>query len=270
MNRSYFLGVVLVALASFQTLNLQAGKEETWNSPVFITIPNDGTYDGSRDLHVSLQILTDQRIEAIEILNPKENPAQDMKISQFKDGKVDVDIIIRGGNVRPFIRPYSYNPTVRIQLLTVHYITVDNISGVFQANTNPTTDVEPRISHAVISDGGLTGNTVDANIELTSPVLENRMDISNTTNSSTVSSDLTLYPNPVRDGNLFIRIPESMGTVSQITVMNALGGLVQQYRPEATYGSPVQLSLEGISAGVYFVRIHTSTGDIVKKFNVSR
>lgn len=270
MNRSYFLGVVLVAMASLQSLNLQAGKEESWNSPVFITIPNDGSYDGSRDLHVSLQITSEERIKAIEILNPKENPAQDMKISQFKDGKVDVDIIIRGGNVLPFIRPYSYNPSVRIQLLTVHYITVDNISGVFQANTNPTTDIEPRISHVTITEGGLTGNTVGGNIELSSPVYENRTEISNTSNSSTVSSDLILYPNPVRDGNLFIRIPEAMGTVSQITVMNALGGLVQQYRPEATYGSPVQLSLDGISAGVYFVRIHTATGDIVKKFNVSR
>jgi hypothetical protein len=158
-------------------------------------------------------------------------------------------------------------------LFTVNYITVDNISGVFEANTNPTTGVSPRLSNIDIFNGDtpITSETegLGAQLQMSTPILEARSGVS-ATSSALNSSDLTLYPNPVRDGNLFVRVPEAMGNVSNIAVMNAVGGLVKQLRPDASYGSAIEIDLNGLSAGVYFVRIHTATGDIVKKFNISR
>lgn len=274
MKRSYIKGLVLVAIAALQSFSLLAGSEQTWSSPVFVTLPNDGSFDTNKDLHVKMQIIGDQRIEAIEIIKPKGGSSDnDVRTSYYKDGKVDVDIIIRGGVVRPMMRPYNVSNSIRIQLFTVNYITVDNISGVFEANTNPTTSVSPRLSNIDIFNGDtpITSETdgLGAQLQMIAPVLEARSGVSANTTSLN-SSDLTLYPNPVRDGNLFVRIPEAMGNVSNIAVMNAVGGLVKQLRPDAAYGSAIEIDLNGLSAGVYFVRIHTATGDIVKKFNISR
>ncbi|MFM2286176.1 MAG: Secretion system C-terminal sorting domain [Bacteroidota bacterium] len=274
MKRSYFKGLVLVAIAALQSFSLLAGSEQTWSSPVFVTLPNDGSFDTNKDLHVNMQIASDQRIDAIEILHPKGSANDnEVRTSYFKDGKVDVDIIIRGGIVRPMMRPFNANASIRIQLFTIKYITVDNISGVFEANTNPTTDVTPRLSNIVIFNGDtpITNETegLGAQLHMATPVMEARSGVS--VNASSVNaSDLTLYPNPVRDGNLFVRVPESMGSVNNISVMNAVGGLVKQLRPDATYGSAIEIDLNGLSAGVYFVRIHAATGDIVKKFNIAR
>ena len=274
MNRSYFFGAVLVAIASIQSFSLFAGNEQTWSTPVYLTVPNDGSLDASRDIHMTLQIEGSALIRSMEVRNPKNGTVEDIRTAQFKDGKVDVDIIIRGGTLLPFLRPLSVKPYARIEVLNISYITVDNISGVYQANTSPSVSVQPRLSNIYIYGAGDSemnvSNNLGATLELSGAMLENQTSSSIRNENAVVASEIALYPNPVRDGNLFIRVPETMGTISQISVLNALGGLVKQFRPESTYGAPVQLPLEGISAGVYFVRISSASGEVVKKFNIAR
>jgi hypothetical protein len=273
MKRSYFLGALLVALVTLQSFTLLAGKAETWNSPVYLTLPNDGSIKANSTLHVSLQFEADSRIQSLEISEPLNfAQGQEVKTAQLKDGKVDVDIIIRGGSLLPILRPFSLKPSIRVQILDVHFITVDNISGVYQAGTdNPTTGVIPRITNiAITSDDNGAVNNVTSSLEYTLSQETSRSTVTTSTaQNAVINSEVVLYPNPVRDGNLFIRIPESM-SVTQVTVVNALGGLVKNIRPDASSTAPIQISLDGLSAGVYFVRIHSSTGDLVKKFNVSQ
>jgi hypothetical protein len=128
MKRSYFLGALLVALVTLQSFTLLAGKVETWSSPVYLTLPNDGSVKTNSTLRVTLQFEADSRIQSLEINEPLSlAEGQEVKTAKLKDGKVDVDIIIRGGSLIPFLHPYSTKPAVRIQILDVHFITVDNL-----------------------------------------------------------------------------------------------------------------------------------------------
>jgi hypothetical protein len=90
-----------------------------------------------------------------------------------------------------------------------------------------------------------------------------------TINTRPIQEDVTLYPNPVKDGNLNLAFSNDV-SVSLITVHNALGALVHQERPANGTVQKLSLSLSHLNTGVYFVRITTSTGDMVRKFNITQ
>jgi hypothetical protein len=268
MNRSFSFKLVLVFIAVFQTLFLAASSNTESNSTVYLTLLNDGRFDASSDLHVRFQIESQTRFQKMEVYSSQANNS--VLTNQLKDGKVDVDIIIRGGTLTPLLLPYSIKPSIRIEIADVHFITVDNISGVYQGNVEPQQNNEIHFTKLHVFTGDETAtetNSIQAKIDYSSPLVQTQISQQNKVNAI---SDLLVYPNPVQDGNLFIQIPESLQNNVSISICNVLGALVKRVQSEPTLSSPVHVDLSGLNPGIYFVRVQSGQMEIVKKFNINR
>ena len=268
MNRSFSFKLVLVLIAVFQSFCSVALNNTESNSKVYLTLMNDGRYDASSDLHVRFQIESQNRFQKIEVNSTQANNS--IRTIQLKDGKVDVDIIIRGGELTPLLRPYSVKPSIRVEIADVHFITVDNISGVYQGNVEPQQNNEIHFTKLHVFTGDETAtetNTIQAKLDFSKPLLTAQNGQQNTVNTF---SDLLVYPNPVQDGNLFLQIPESLQNNVSISICNVLGSQVKLVQTISNLGVPVQIDLSGLNPGIYFVRVQSGQTEIVKKFNINR
>lgn len=78
-----------------------------------------------------------------------------------------------------------------------------------------------------------------------------------------LEEQISVYPNPATD-NLFIS-NESGEQINSLEVMNITGKLI--LTPAVNFsGNTTKLNLDGISSGVYFVRINTASGVLTRKF----
>jgi len=265
MNRSFSFKLVLVLIAVFQSYCSIAFNNIESNSKVYLTLLNDGRYNASSDLHVRFQIESQNRFQKIELNSTQSNNS--VRTNQLKDGKVDVDIIIRGGELTPLLLPYSVKPSIRVEILDVHFITVDNISGVFQGNVDPHLSNEIHFTKLNVFTGDETAteaNSLQAKLDFSTPLLTAQNGQQNSLNTV---SDLLVYPNPVQDGNLFLQIPESLQNNVTVSICNVLGALVKRVQTESNLSNPVHVDLSGLNPGIYFVRVQSGQTEIVKKFN---
>ena len=267
MNRSFSFKLVLVLIAVFQSVCSVALNNTESNSTVYLTLMNDGRYDASSDLHVRFQIESQSRFQKIEVNSSQANNS--VRTNQLKDGKVDVDIIIRGGELTPLLLPYSVKPSVRVEILDVHFITVDNISGVFQGNVEPHQNNEINFTKLHVFTGDETAtetNSLQAKLDFSKPLVQSQNTQQTTVNTVT---DLLVYPNPVQDGNLFLQLPESLQNNASISICNMLGALVKPVQSVSNLGNPIQIDLSGLNPGIYFVRVQSGQTEIVKKFKMN-
>jgi hypothetical protein len=75
------------------------------------------------------------------------------------------------------------------------------------------------------------------------------------------SNDLTLHPNPT-NGRFSIQSKE-MKAIDTITVTDALGKQIKQVQVNST--ADLQLNLEGIATGIYFVQITSGSENLVRR-----
>lgn len=268
MSRSFSFKLALVLIAVFQSFCSIASNNTESNSKVYLTLLNDGRYDASSDLHVRFQIESQIRFQKIELNSTQANNS--IRTTQLKDGKVDVDIIIRGGELTPLLLPYSVKPSIRVEIADVHFITVDNISGVFQGNVEPHLNNEIHFTKLHVFTGDETAaetNSLQAKLDYSAPLIQTQITQQNRINTV---SDLLVYPNPVQDGNLFLQIPELLQNNASISICNMLGALVKRVQTESNLSTPVHIDLSGLNPGIYFVRVQSGQTEIVKKFNISR
>jgi hypothetical protein len=241
-----------------------------YTAPVFVVIDNNGSINPDNTLKFSVQFdkLSDANYSIEEITNSNGNIKATLSSGRSKDGKIDVDIIIYKGALKPFVRPFSQERYVKLQLFTLQYITVDNISGVYQGNSSPG---EARIDNIQVVDSGSSDASGGGSILEAQLSVPDLSFVSNTTNKQIAPErKLSLFPNPVREGNLTISFGDEFANVSSVQVYNSLGSLVSQFRPETSSLSTMQIPTGNLSNGVYFVRIKTSTDELVRKFNVAR
>ena len=92
-------------------------------------------------VHMNLDGIKPTHFEANAINNPFTN-VDDFRIESRGDGKVDVDIIIRAENVA---NNQGGETEVMVGVMDLDYITVDNISGVFETGSEPNSNVQARI-----------------------------------------------------------------------------------------------------------------------------
>lgn len=268
MNRSSLIKLLLVLIAVFQTLFIAASSNTESNSTVYLTLLNDGKFDASSDLHVRFQIGSQIPFQKIEVNSTQANNS--IRTIQLKDGKVDVDIIIRGGELTPLLLPYSVKPSIRVEIANINYITVDNISGVYQGNVEPQLNNEIHFTKLHVFTGDETAteaNSLQAKLDYSIPLGQTQIAQQNRINPT---SDLLVYPNPVQEGNLFLQIPETMQNNVFISISNVLGAMVKQVQSESNFSNPVRIDLSGLNPGIYFVRVQSGQTEIVKKFNISR
>lgn len=180
------------------------------------------------------------------------------------DGKVDVDIIIRDivqaipldGNTPIANIPQSGNTAFVLGEFDIQIITVDNISGVYEVNPNQPVSMQARIFDRM-------GNEIStAEVEV-APV-----EIKAAAGRIEAESELIVYPNPAPDGifNLQIKGVKMNGLVS---VHNSLGAVVCQL-PPSNFEYATEVRLDHLAKGVYYIKVPTTTGDLIKKFQITR
>ncbi|MFP4544480.1 MAG: T9SS type A sorting domain-containing protein [Candidatus Kapaibacterium sp.] len=81
------------------------------------------------------------------------------------------------------------------------------------------------------------------------------------------NSDVLVYPNPVSSGGkLSIDIKNENYTITGAELLDLTSNIIQRY--ETTPGGRQSISLRGIAPGVYFLKLSTNKGIIVKKLVV--
>ena len=267
MKTRLFTRALLLVTALFTGVSLFAdgsGNKTKYTSPVYVTL-NAGVLQSGQPVHLTVQIENPKNVAFIALpLEGKDNEGfgTEVKTSKAKDGKVDVDIIIRGGEINPDILPLPTNQDVKIKIFEIEYITVDNISGVYGSQDIPPTGVTAaKVTGVDYTDEAGTPSTLSQ---------ESPIEIAPLFRVATIKkfTDVNVYPNPSRDGNLNLSLSDDI-TVSLITVHNAVGALVYQVRPVPA-SQQINLSLDNLNSGVYFIRLETASGEIVKKFNIAR
>ena len=250
-----------------------AERNQDVSAPVLLTLPNDGSIKANTDIivHATFDASTSVRNIEIEGIQGGSTPTE-VRASKMKDGKVDVDIIIRGGTVLPYLSPFVVTPSISIKVATIHYITVDNISGVFQSDANPSTDVFSRLIQVELFDEQSNEPSIilTSSSSLGTGTLSLNQSQSNQVYDKQVSEETVLFPNPVANQTLNIKLGAQISGTNTIRIFNALGALVYEERIANRDARLFTIELPVLPAGVYFARIQTSSSEIVKKFNISR
>lgn len=279
---SYYkhIRLLVAGLALSLPLLVQAQKEHTWSAPVYLTVEEAAVFDRDAVIHIRLEVEEPAGVISTNIVPLKEKGVEIKEISRSggaKDGRIDVDIIVHCAEF-PELLKNTARVAQRVRLFDIQHITVDNISGVYVGNPTPPS-THARISYAMLNSSEnnppsqpSTGGTSSLTAVLPglATIVMTPAEQPETPRMMGAASEVTIYPVPVRDGQLNIRIPESFGNVSSVAVYTLLGSLVKQTGPYNATGEPVQLSLGDLSAGVYFIRIYTQSGEIVKKVNIGK
>ena len=71
--------------------------------------------------------------------------------------------------------------------------------------------------------------------------------------------NIAIYPNPARD---FVKLSAISGQLSTVRVYNCLGMLVEEIEVNS---SEVEINTSGYNAGIYFINIQTTEGNVTKK-----
>jgi hypothetical protein len=278
------LNVLLFATAILMSLNGKAEKgpknnEQAIVTEIYLNIPNDGRVKNNTVLSVKTQLSAATGVRHAQIIqdfDQQENNQAGRELFQ-KDGKVDVDIIIRGLDLMPMLNPYTQTSIVRVKIASViSYITVDNISGVFQSNETGVgnSDIASRLVDVHVlgindSQQDSEGSVSAYSIEVQNGNMDNYSHILRP-DEKLISSDLSLFPNPAVGGNFFIQFKNKEVEIKNIQVFNTIGALVYTNTSRFIPAGQIGIQLNDIPSGVYFIRLSTSKGDIVKKFNVTK
>ncbi|MFK7796514.1 MAG: T9SS type A sorting domain-containing protein, partial [Aureispira sp.] len=136
------------------------------------------------------------------------------------------------------------------------FVAIDSVSGcIINYCDTITLDSSGNFSRFV-NKPGFSVNTL-------APILNSNI---NTTNIETVAWEVELYPNPAnRVINLQLNTPEALN--GQVSILALTGQVVkQQILDQAAGNSQLQLSIEELPAGVYFVRLATENQQQTLKF----
>jgi PKD repeat protein len=84
---------------------------------------------------------------------------------------------------------------------------------------------------------------------------------------SSFAQNLVLYPNPAK-GQVYLRWDGELALPLNIQLMNAVGQEVTRWRIDQTSDSKLELTLDGISPGIYFLRLANSAGMVTQSLEV--
>lgn len=274
MKAKFTFSIVLVAILSLLFSSNVQSNSYTGNSDLFLILKNNGTipFDGYLKIRIQMDVPTSSTLEVTPANSPIFNSlVENYKVGSCKDGKVDVDIIIRGGSLKPYFQAQQGNGAdVRIKIFTCDIITVDNISGVHQASGNGNNYSAARITKITALQGSEESNIqgISAAVGINVEAIRSEAVDGNSVVSSKSTGEIVLYPNPVTEGNLFIKGNDALvnGT---LTIHNTLGATVLSTSVTSDQ-QVLEIPVDKLSKGVYYARIQTTSGLVIKKFNVTR
>jgi len=251
-------------------------SKDNGSVPIVLTIPNNEQTASSSIIHIRASILIPQGLEISKVvetsnLKQAEGPIT-LRTNSRNDGKVDVDIIIRTVFHATKFRPFTSEPLVRLEVGVLNFITVDNISGVFQngsgAGQNPTHLQDISV---IIDDNN--ENQSGNNITNESSLNLGDFQLNEINSIQTVKNqfeEVTLYPNPVNSSFLNIASKSEFDGITEIVIHNAIGNMVKRQNINQNTGNTtIQVNVDELSSGIYFLTVSNSSGKAVKKFTVA-
>jgi hypothetical protein len=201
-------------------------------------------------VHMNLEGIKPTNFETSALNNPFTSVV-DFRIESRGDGKVDVDIIIRAENVHN--NNQGTDTEVMVGVMDLDYITVDNISGVFETGSESNSNVQARIMKG---DETKPSDVIEADLNFKAE----------TTINTSVAEELLVYPNPAVGGIFTIKI-SGMEVQGDIAVHNALGAVVALIKPEFNH-TVQEVKLTTLPEGIYYLRLTTNKGEKIRKFQI--
>jgi len=213
---------------------------------------------------MKLEVEVPQGTKLVFVGNDKLQVEESSSTNVRADGKIDVDIIIRdNGQAIPLDvstplenLPHAENTAYVLGEIDVQIITVDNISGVYEVNPSQPVNMQARIFDRF-------GNEIStAQVELAE--LENQVIL----DRIKTEPELIVFPNPAPDGIFNLQI-KGAKVIGPVAVHNALGAMVVQL-PPASFIEASEVRLEHLAKGVYYVKVPTTEGELIKKIQITR
>lgn len=149
-------------------------------------------------------------------------------------------------------------------------ITIDNVSGVIQDNDAGTASVivvDIKSVTAEQSGSGVNGAFASPNIGGTDNNGTSGSRSDDIITKDEVQGFVKAFPNPAR-GSVKINTTHSKLTITEVTMLSAIGSKVMTQRPDDLDGHLMTIDTQNIPAGIYFLAIKTNMGDAVKRIVV--
>jgi len=268
------LSLIALTLVALLPAQLFGGNDTKWTAPVKVSLNQQLIHPETELIHLRIQVDKPAGARNIAILPSDESDfveiAQTSRTGGAKDGKIDVDIIIRYSDLLTQTRVDVNNSPGLFSIVAfkIEFITVDNISGVFISNDIPSTNMgSARITGMTTDEGApLQGSSiVTASYGKARPSLTELSDGNTNTGLANTSSVIRLFPMPVREGILNIDIPADIQAKS-LSIHNALGARVMSLQPSLVPGV-TSIPVNQLESGIYFLRLQTvGNQEIVKRF----
>jgi hypothetical protein len=241
-----FTGLFVAALLCQQSLGATGEKVELIIRGEALRALEAGT---SIHVHMNLDGIKPTHFETNAVNNPFTN-LDDFRIESRSDGKVDVDIIIRAENINSTNQ--GSDTEVMVGVMDLDYITVDNISGVYETGSESNSNVQARIMKG--DETNSNEITADLNFKAETNTFQGLAD------------ELVVFPNPAVGGIFNLKI-SGIEILGDISVHNALGAVVAIIKPEINH-SVQEIKLNNLPEGVYYLRLSTDKGEKIRKFQI--
>jgi len=249
--------------------------KEKVSIPIVISIPNNEQTASSSMIHIQASLDVPQGSFLIESESNETKSIDEpvsIRTSSSRDGKVDVDIIIKTAGFSKEFLPQSNEIIARLSVGEINFITVDNISGVFQNQQD--------IKHNAVIFHNISVNVDDSNEHPTILDITNQSiieigeiqfnEVSSIEINKNKLEDILLYPNPVNGTLLNIASKSEFDGLTEIVIHNAIGNLVKKQNTNQNIGNTtIQVNVDELGSGVYFLTVSDASGKTVKKFTIA-
>ena len=253
-----------------------SANKESGSFPIVLTIPNTVKTSTSSIIHVHANVGFPQGLEMRQFTPtaPKGfGEPISIRTTVARDGKVDVDIIIRTEYYSTKFQPFTNEPNIRIEVGIMSFITVDNISGVFQNGSGVGQNPAHLQNISVFIDDHNDENQSDNNITNESSLNLGDFQLNEINSIQPVKNqfdEVTLFPNPINGSLLNIASKSEFDGITEIVIHNAIGNLVKKQNTNQNTGSnTIQINVDELSSGIYFLTVSNASGKTVKKFTVA-
>jgi hypothetical protein len=149
-------------------------------------------------------------------------------------------------------------------------ITIDNVSGVIQDNDAGSASVIVVDIKSVTADhsgSGVSGAFANPYVSGTDNNGTSGSRSDDIITKDEVQGFVKAFPNPAR-GSVKINTTHSKLTITEVTMLSAIGSKVMTQRPDDLDGHLMTIDTQNIPAGIYFLAIKTNMGDAVKRIVV--
>jgi hypothetical protein len=80
-----------------------------------------------------------------------------------------------------------------------------------------------------------------------------------------VTNDFSIFPNPATS-EVYVDLKDYYGQKAQVDLLNTLGNVMQTQQIREVGSDLERIGLQGLSSGIYFIRVRTDQGETSKRF----